>query len=56
MEEADLWKTEFTLTLKVSSEMVLEIPELVRENQNWKIYRAHILDSAAMEGVVSCWR
>jgi len=33
--------------------MVLEIPELMRENQNWKIYRAHILDSAAAEGVVS---
>jgi len=33
--------------------MVLELPELVRENQNWKIYRAHILDSAATEGVVS---
>jgi len=33
--------------------MVLEIPKLARENQNWKIYRAHILDSAAMEGVVS---
>jgi len=33
--------------------MVLELPELARENQNWKIYRAHILDSAAAEGVVS---
>jgi len=33
--------------------MVLEIPELVREIQNWKIYRTHILDSAAAEGVVS---
>ena len=33
--------------------MVLELPELARENQNWKIYRAHILDSAATEGVVS---
>ena len=33
--------------------MVLEHPELARENQNWKIYRAHILDSAAVEGVVS---
>ena len=33
--------------------MVLEIPELARENQDWKIYRAHILDSTAMEGVVS---
>jgi len=33
--------------------MVLELPELVRENQNWKIYRTHILDSAAVEGVVS---
>jgi len=53
VEEADLWKTGFTLTPKVSSEMVLEIPELARENQNWKIYRAHILDSAAAEGVVS---
>jgi len=53
VEEADLWKTGFTLTSKVSSEMVLEIPELARENQNWKIYRAHILDSAAAEGVVS---
>jgi len=33
--------------------MVLEIPELTQENQNWKIYHAHILDSAAVEGVVS---
>ena len=33
--------------------MVLELPELVRENQNWKIYYAHILNSAAGEGVVS---
>jgi len=33
--------------------MVLELPGLVHENQNWKIYRTHILDSAAMEGVVS---
>ena len=33
--------------------MVLELPELVRENQDWKIYRAHILDSTATEGVVS---
>jgi len=33
--------------------MVLELPELARENQNWKIYRVHILDSAAAEGVVS---
>ena len=33
--------------------MVLELPELARENQDWKIYRAHILDSTAMEGVVS---
>ena len=33
--------------------MVLEIPELAREIQNWKIYRAHILDSAAAKGVVS---
>jgi len=48
-----LWKTGFTLTSKVSSEMVLELPGLARENQNWKIYRAHILDSAAAEGVVS---
>ena len=43
----------FTLTLKRSSEMVLELPELTRENQDWKIYHAHILDSAAAEGVVS---
>jgi len=48
-----LWKTGFTLTSKRSSEMVLELPELVRENQNWKIYRTHILDSTAVEGVVS---
>ena len=33
--------------------MVLELPVLARENQDWKIYRAHILDSAAAEGVVS---
>ena len=33
--------------------MVLELPVLVRENQDWKIYRAHILDSTATEGVVS---
>ena len=33
--------------------MVLELPKLARENQNWKIYRANILNSAAMEGVVS---
>ena len=33
--------------------MVLKIPELTRENQNWKIYCTHILDSAAVEGVVS---
>ncbi|KIM66602.1 hypothetical protein SCLCIDRAFT_21750 [Scleroderma citrinum Foug A] len=33
--------------------MVLELPELAHENQDWKIYHAHILDSAAMEGVVS---
>ncbi|KIM58932.1 hypothetical protein SCLCIDRAFT_27638 [Scleroderma citrinum Foug A] len=33
--------------------MVLELPELARENQDWKIYHAHILDSAAAEGVVS---
>jgi len=33
--------------------MVLEHPELARKNQNWKIYRTHILDSAAAEGVVS---
>ena len=33
--------------------MVLELPELARENQDWKIYRAHILDSTAAEGVVS---
>jgi len=50
---SSLWKTGFFLTSKVSSEMVLEIPELVRENQNWKIYCTHILDSAAAEGVVS---
>ena len=48
-----MWKTGFTLTSKRSSEMVLELPELARENQDWKIYRAHILDSAAAEGVVS---
>ena len=33
--------------------MVLELPELVCENKDWKIYHAHILDSAAVEGVVS---
>ena len=33
--------------------MVLKIPELAQEIQNWKIYRAHILDSTAAEGVVS---
>jgi len=33
--------------------MVLELPGLARENHNWKIYRAHILNSAAAEGVVS---
>ena len=33
--------------------MVLELPELACENQDWKIYRVHILDSAAAEGVVS---
>ena len=33
--------------------MVLELPGLARQSQNWKIYRAHILDSAAAEGVVS---
>ena len=33
--------------------MVLELPELTQENQSWQIYRAHILDSAAAEGVVS---
>ena len=33
--------------------MVLELPELVRENQDWKFYHAHILDSAAVEDVVS---
>ena len=33
--------------------MVLELPELMHENQDWKIYHAHILDSAAAEGVVS---
>jgi len=33
--------------------MVLELPELARENQNWKIYHTHILNSAATEGVVS---
>jgi len=48
-----LWKTGFSLTSTVASEMVLELPGLARENQNWKIYRAHILDSAATEGVVS---
>ena len=53
MEEASSWKTGFILTSKRSSEMVLELPELARENQNWQIYRAHILDSAAAEGVVS---
>jgi len=53
VEEASLWKTGPILTSKVSSEMVLEIPELACENQNWKIYRAHILNSTAAEGVVS---
>ena len=33
--------------------MVLKLPELVHENQDWKIYCTHILDSAAVEGVVS---
>ena len=33
--------------------MVLELPELTQENQDWKIYHAHILDSTATEGVVS---
>ena len=33
--------------------MVLELPELTHENQDWKIYCVHILDSAAAEGVVS---
>ena len=33
--------------------MVLELPKLARENQDWKIYCTHILDSAAVEGVVS---
>jgi hypothetical protein len=33
--------------------MVLELPGFAPENQNWKFYRAHILDSAAAEGVVS---
>ena len=33
--------------------MALKLPELMHENQDWKIYCAHILDSAAMEGVVS---
>ena len=48
-----MWKTGFSLTSTVASEMVLELPELARENQNWKIYRTHILDNAATEGVVS---
>ena len=33
--------------------MVLKLPELVCENQDWKIYCVHILDSTATEGVVS---
>ena len=33
--------------------MVLKLPELVHENQDWKIYCAHILNSTAVEGVVS---
>ncbi|KIM59480.1 hypothetical protein SCLCIDRAFT_27301 [Scleroderma citrinum Foug A] len=33
--------------------MVLELPELARENQNWQIYHAHIINSTAAEGVVS---
>ena len=33
--------------------MVLELPELTRENQDWKIYPTHIFDSTAAEGVVS---
>ena len=33
--------------------MVLELPELAHENQDWKIYCAHILNSVAAEGVVS---
>ena len=33
--------------------MVLELPELAHENQDWKIYCAHILNSTAVEGVVS---
>ena len=33
--------------------MVLELPELACENQDWKIYCGHILNSAAAEGVVS---
>ena len=33
--------------------MVLELPELACENQDWKIYRAHIFNSTAAEGVVS---
>ena len=48
-----MWEIGFTLTSKRSSEMVLKLPELMHENQDWKIYRAHILDSAAAEGVVS---
>ena len=48
-----MWKTGYILTSKRSSEMVLKLPELTRENQNWKIYHAHILDSAGAEGVVS---
>ena len=33
--------------------MVLELPKLTHENQDWKIYHTHILDSTATEGVVS---
>ena len=33
--------------------MVLELPELTCENQDWKMYHAHILNSTAVEGVVS---
>ena len=33
--------------------MVLKLPVLAHENQDWKIYHAHILNSAATEGVVS---
>ena len=48
-----MWKTGFSLTSTVASEMVLKLPGLAHENQNWKIYRTHILDSAAAEGVVN---